>query len=287
MTDIAERRSTFDTLHSRIRVTGQLAVLTSLRIGTGGDTGVSGTDLPVMRDSFDRPFIPGSSFKGVLRATLEALLRGLSDDPRVQRERLACTVLVPSQRCIPDARIRGWRDGEARGDPEKLASLVLDHSCLICRTFGSTWLASHVAVRDLTVDPRIWFGQFEVRHAVAIDRDSETAGANLLYDFETVPPGTRFELTIEADNLADWQKGLLLLGLQRFVDGELALGGGRSRGLGCVELREASWSGWDLGVDRVSSVMALLGQPMQPIAPEAVQPWREALADKLRGARGV
>jgi CRISPR-associated RAMP protein (TIGR02581 family) len=285
MTETVQQRYAFDTLRSRIRVTGQLVALSGLRIGTGGDTGVSGTDLPVMRDSFDRPFIPGSSFKGVLRSTLESLLRGLSDDPTIQRERLACAVLVPSQRCIPE--IRGWREGEASNNPRKLAQLVLDHTCLICQTFGSTWLASRVAVCDLAVAPAIWFGQFEVRQAVAIDRDTETAGANLLYDFETVPPGTRFDLTIEADNLADWQKGLLLLGLQRFVDGELALGGGRSRGLGRVELRSVAWSGWDLGQDRVASVMALLGQPMQPIAPEAMQPWRAALVARLEEARRV
>jgi CRISPR-associated RAMP protein (TIGR02581 family) len=287
MTEIAQGRYGFDTLRSRTHVGGQLTALTSLRIGTGGDTGVSGTDLPVMRDSFDRPFIPGSSFKGVLRTTLEALVRGLSDDPNVQRQRLACGVLRDEQRCIRSDKMKEWREGEARNDPEELAKRVLDHSCLICQTFGSTWLAARVAVRDLMVDPSVWFGQFEIRQAVAIERDTETAAANMLYDFETVPPGTRFELMIETDNLADWQKGLLLLGLQRFVDGELAIGGGRSRGLGRVELRGMSWSGWELGDDRVASVMALLGQPMQPIAEQTMLGWRAALAAKLEEARHV
>src|SRR5689334_20300868 len=95
----------FKTLQSRLHFHGALVARTGLRIGAGRDTDVAGHDLPVMRDPNGRPFIPGSSFKGVLRAQIESLLRSLSDDAEYQRQKLACYVLERNQRCIPDETI--------------------------------------------------------------------------------------------------------------------------------------------------------------------------------------
>lgn len=269
----------FDALQSRLLFTGELIARTGLRIGAGRDTDVAGHDLPVMRDANGYPFIPGASFKGVLRAQIEALLRGLSDDASTQRRKLACYVLERRQRCIPDDTIREWR---ATMDAEEIGRRVLDQSCMVCQTFGSTWLAGHVAVRDLTVKPNLWFGQFEVRQGVSLDRDTETAANQLLYSFETVPPGTRFQLEIAADNLRDWQKGLLLLGLQPFFQGTISLGGARSRGLGQVQLLDGSaWHGWERTTDRVGSVMAFLNAALPAIAPSATDAWKAALREKL------
>jgi CRISPR-associated RAMP protein (TIGR02581 family) len=268
----------FETLRSRLRFRGDLVARTGLRIGVGRDTDVAGHDLPVIRDPSGRPFIPGASFKGVLRASIESLLRGLNDKPDVQRRQLACYVLEHDQRCIPDETIKRWREIY---DQDRLAREVLANSCLVCQTFGSTWLASHVAIRDLTVAPALWFGQFEVRQGVSLDRDTETAREGLLYNFETVPPGTRFALQIEADNLRAWQKGLLLLGLQPFLRGEISLGGARSRGLGRVELLGSQWHGWDLGESRAASVMAFLRDDLQPVDEPARAAWQQALMARL------
>jgi CRISPR/Cas system CSM-associated protein Csm3 (group 7 of RAMP superfamily) len=149
-------------------------------------------------------------------------------------------------------------------------------------------MASHIAVSDLLVEPELWYGQFEVRQGVAIDRDTETAANSLLYDFEVVPAETRFRLDIACDNLAEWQRGLLWLGVQRFVDGEVAIGGGRSRGLGRVQLENPVWSGWELGSDRISSMLDLVSHPWQPI-PTGTMPagWRTALEQRLKEAMRV
>jgi CRISPR-associated RAMP protein (TIGR02581 family) len=274
----------FDTLQSRLRFTGELIARTGLRIGAGRDTDVAGHDLPVMRDANGQPFIPGASFKGVLRATVESLLRGLSDDPAVQQRRLACYVLERQRRCIPDDTIREWRETYGA---EEIGRRVLEQSCLVCQTFGSTWLAAHVAVRDLTIKPGLWFDQFEVRQGVSLDRDTETAREGLLYSFETVPPGTRFTLEIAADNLLPWQKGLLLLGLRPFERGEISLGGARSRGLGRVELLGSAWHGWERGADRVESVMAFLGDELPLIDAATLGEWKTALRAQLTEVAGV
>lgn len=268
---------TFETLQNRMKIQGKLWTRTGLRIGVGRDTDVAGHDLPVMRNAAGQPFIPGSSLKGVLRSHIEALLRGLSADNKVQQHHLACMVLIAQERCIPDETIKGWRETKSAA---QISELVLKDSCLACQTFGSTWLASHIAVRDLPVQSDYWFGQFEVRTGVALDRDTATAREGMLYNFEIVPPGTQFRLVIEGDNLTDWQKGLLWLGLQPFVRGEARLGGATSRGLGQVELADLSWLLWENDGTPLS-LINFLSDGLPEIVPPT-ETWKKALQQKLQ-----
>jgi CRISPR-associated RAMP protein (TIGR02581 family) len=138
--------------------------------------------------------------------------------------------------CVDAKRIRELK--ETYGDDAELTDALVEELCLICQTFGSPWLASPVRVRDLPVVADEWFGQFDVRDGVAIDRDKGTAADGKLYNYEVVPAGTRFKLHLEAENLGDWQRGLLWLGLRALKDGRVALGGFTSRGLGWVRLEE-------------------------------------------------
>jgi CRISPR/Cas system CSM-associated protein Csm3 (group 7 of RAMP superfamily) len=113
-----------------------------------------------------------------------------------------------------------------------------------------------VFVRDAQVDSSLWFGQYEVRNGVGIDRDTETASDGLLYDYEVVPAGTRFGFALGAENMADWQLGMLLLALAPWERGEAQVGGFRSRGLGYVRLEEASYGYTTVG--GADDVIALL-----------------------------
>ena len=51
--------------------------MTAIRIGAGRSTSPVSSDLPVVRDSANRPYIPGSSFKGVLRSYIESIMRSI------------------------------------------------------------------------------------------------------------------------------------------------------------------------------------------------------------------
>jgi CRISPR/Cas system CSM-associated protein Csm3 (group 7 of RAMP superfamily) len=91
-------------------------------------------------------------------------------------------------------------------------------------------------VRDLTVQPDAWFGQYQERDGVAIDRDTETAADGKLYDYQVVPAATPFDFKAVVENAQDWELGLLMIGLHQFETEQIPLGGGRSRGLGVVKL---------------------------------------------------
>src|SRR5438270_9920112 len=59
-------------LRNRYKFTGQLVMQTAFHIG-GGKVTLSHSDSPVVLTPAEVPFIPGSSFKGALRSTVEKL----------------------------------------------------------------------------------------------------------------------------------------------------------------------------------------------------------------------
>ncbi|MEM7677204.1 MAG: RAMP superfamily CRISPR-associated protein, partial [Myxococcota bacterium] len=70
------KAANFDILKKRLRLTGVITTVSGLHIGAGaGEIGSS--DLPVLRDALGYPIIPGSSIKGVLRSTIEGLVRSI------------------------------------------------------------------------------------------------------------------------------------------------------------------------------------------------------------------
>jgi len=214
----------FDKFQSRLNLEGTVETQTGIRVGAGRSTAVVGSDLPVVRDAEGAPYIPGSSFKGVLRSYVESILRSFAED-----EKVVCNPTNNDEQCITQEELKTLKD--AQDD-----QLILDNTCWVCKLFGSNWYASKLQIRDLYVPKDLWFGQFQQRDGVAIDRDTETAVSGHLYDFEVIPAGTLFEFQAIVDNASDWQLGMLYLGLSAFEKGDLTIGGASSRGLGVITL---------------------------------------------------
>ena len=214
----------FDKFQSRLNLEGKVETLTAIRVGAGRSTSPISSDLPVVRDAANFPYIPGSSFKGVLRSYVESILRSFIDNRRV-----VCNPINDNEQCITAKEMKNL--GEKPDD-----QLILDKTCWVCQLFGSSWYASKLQIRDLYVQEDLWFGQYQQRDGVAIDRDTETAADGMLYDFEVVPAGILFDFQAIVDNAEDWQLGMLYLGLSAFKNGDLTIGGASSRGLGVVTL---------------------------------------------------
>jgi len=233
----------FETFQNRYDLRGRVFTETGLHIGAGGSLAVTGSDNPVVRDAQGRPFIPGSSFKGALRSTIEALVNALSSGDR--QEPWACNPLDDRQRCVKPEDVSNKSDDEI--------SQLVEHglndggqACTVCRLLGSPWLASKVKIKDLYLDvpsDQEWLGRVEVRDGVAIDRDTETVAGGRLYDYEVVPRETPFRFHLRVDNAERWELGLLFLGLREFNHGGATLGGNTSRGLGSVRIE---WDEFEL-----------------------------------------
>lgn len=232
----------FDTFKNRLEIQGTLTTVTALRISAGRSIEPIGSDLPVIKDALGRPFIPGSSFKGVLRSRLESFLRGILGSDR----KLVANPANEEEWSLTHEEITDLKnsytndetltDDETLTADEMLTAEILNQTDLISKLFGSPWLASKFQVRDLTVEPDSWFGQYQERDGVAIDRDTETAADGKLYDYQVVPAATPFEFHAVVENAEDWELGMLMVGLHQFETEQIPLGGGRSRGLGVVRL---------------------------------------------------
>lgn len=225
---------TFDTFHSRIILRAYLVAETGLHPGAGSSLEPVGSDSPVLRDTYGRPYIPGSSFKGVLRSTIEGIIRGINyQGPKGIQ---SCDIIRDEcvKKELRNELKKRYKEGKDRD--KKFTEELLQRSCSVCRLFGSPWLASKVLIKDLYCTD-LWPGYIEVRDGVGIDRDTETAVPKRKYDYEVVPKATEFDLEIIAENADDIELGLLFIGLREFEKGYASLGGLVSRGLGKVKLQ--------------------------------------------------
>jgi CRISPR-associated RAMP protein (TIGR02581 family) len=272
----------FYQFESRLKLEGSLEAKTALRIGAGRSTSPTALDLPVVKDAFGRPYIPGSSLKGVLRSTVESLVRAMAgDDPG-----FACNPTSNNDWCIPVQGVGGREDINTikkrnRGQDAALTKELLENTCLVCQLFGSPWVASRLQVRDLAVDQDTWFGQFQERNGVAIDRDKEVAAEGKLYDFEVVPAGVRFRFSAIVENGDTWQLGMLWAGLRAFEEGDIAIGGATSRGLGVVvlNLTTKTYVRPD-GTDALLDVL-ISGKGGDSVGKELIQQWQSDFRAEL------
>ncbi|MGR3277620.1 type III CRISPR-associated RAMP protein Csx7 [Acaryochloris marina NIES-2412] len=233
----------FDVFKNRLEITGTLTTVTALRISQGRSLEPIGSDLPVVKDALGKPLIPGSSFKGAMRSRLEAFLRGIHPD----------LAQDPSELVSKEMNERVKEMKEKHSDDDNALTAALDSMTdEVSKIFGTPWQASKFQVRDLTIKPETWFGQYQERDGVSINRDTETAEDGRLYDFQVVPAGVKFDFQAIFENAEDkeilnsetgdmksigyWELGLIMLGMQQFKMQQIPLGGGCSRGLGVVQL---------------------------------------------------
>lgn len=247
-------------LRNRYIFTGRLVMRTALHIG-GGKVTLSSSDSPVVLTPDQKPYIPGSSFKGALRSTVEKIVPGLpdlsscalielskSDLEARQGDRQAMSKLCPTVRQGDVARRR-------RDEPGRIPEIqreTIEELCDTCLLFGSPSAAARLNVSDLYMPKEEWSGALQNRDGVAIDRDSEKARDRLKYDFEVVPASAAFDLEIVLENATKKDVQLLCVGLSEFVHGLGVIGGKRSRGLGVAELQDLQVSALELfheGVD--------------------------------------
>jgi CRISPR-associated RAMP protein (TIGR02581 family) len=249
------------TLRNRYLFTGELVMQTALHIG-GGKVTLSSSDSPVVLTAAGLPFIPGSSFKGALRSTVEKLvpmlpenahlftcgLIGLDGDAlkaakREQKEN-------PSIKICPTAHQSDIVQ-QRRDDPDKAGEILenaLKELCNTCQLFGSPYAASHVSVNDLYMPEHAWSDVIQIRDGVAIDRDSERARDGRKYDFEVVPASATFALEITLENATKKDLQLLCVGLSEYLHGFAGIGGRRSRGLGACKLEKLQVSALELAL---------------------------------------
>jgi CRISPR-associated RAMP protein (TIGR02581 family) len=253
----------WDTFENRLRITGELVAVTGMRVGMSAESAMpTATDLPVIKDANGRPFIPGSSLRGAMRAHIERIVRAF--EPSVGNGKGA---LDP----IDVRKYNSLYDGKSEEQ-------IFEVSSRVDQVFGSPKLASRVRFTDL---PLLTEGaEPELRDSVAIDREKESVANK--YDFEAMPAGVRFGLEIVAENLDDHELGLLLLGVRELERGNIRIGGFKGRGLGVVLLENVRYE-W---VDRNSLLAYLVDNTTQPVDQAWVNAKLQALLNSMANQGG-
>lgn len=284
------------TLGARHRVTGDLKLDTALHLG-GGRNPAKGTDSPIIRDGLGQPFIPGSSIKGAVRAAVERIVPNLGMSAcGLYNTGEACPSALPesdermkSLRQIPESF---GRDISEKSELGKLLAKLLQQKgkalndlpnpktmieenwlfildlflCQVCKAFGSAFISSALFFHDAPVNREQWVGLTQIRDGVGIDRDSGRAVEGLKYDFETVPPDTVFNFSMTIETAEPLALGLAALALHELVEGNVPLGGIRSRGLGRCHLDPESTFVESLNLGDVESLKKYLkSEKLEPV----------------------
>jgi len=231
-------------LREKVIIRGTVTPLTALHIGWQRSFDPVSSDAPVIKDPAGNPYIPGSSFKGIIRSFIEGFLGGAELPGNLK----PCYP-TDNESCIDEEEIEKIKERVAleRAEQErkrekktsleaKIAEYVTGKACPVCRIFGSSYMGGKLKIKDMPIMSQ-WNNAFlQIRDGVVIDRDSRTARDKGKYDFEIVSPGTTFSLEIAGDNLEDYEKGLLFTAFDLVSQGFGALGGNVSRGTGRIKI---------------------------------------------------
>lgn len=224
---MSKTTATFARTDKVIRVEITVELGTPLHIGGNNADALGETDLPIIRMG-GKPFIPGSSIKGVLRSASERLIGHFHDYTTCSLDNGGC-----SQDREKKEKIRLILEDDNQSEADKYRE-IYQLLCSTCRTYGSGSIASKVRVEHVVLD-----GEVVIRDGIRIDRDTGTVAAKAKFDYEYIEPvqGKEFTIVIEGENLDSENEFVLALGLVQIKQNMLRLGGLQARGLGEIKYK--------------------------------------------------
>jgi len=219
-------------LIGKLILEGEMHCETGLHVGAGkGSLEIGGADNPVVKDAHGRPYVPGSTLRGRIRALLEQSTGMAIPSELVfiskrkgQEVRIHQSDRPDDEICILFGRSPGRMEKVGGGDIESNHATPARLS-----VFDAPLVPESITpqMRE-TLDDELT----EVKSENAIDRITSQANPRTL---ERVPAGARFQVRMVLDILCPEDSvlpALLAQGLRLLEDD--ALGGGGSRGSGRV-----------------------------------------------------
>ena len=232
-------------LIGKLILEGEMHCETGLHVGAGkGSLEIGGADNPVVKDAHGRPYVPGSTLRGRIRALLEQSTGMAIPSELVfiskrkgQEVRIHQSDRPDDEICILFGRSPGRMEKVGGGDIESNYATPARLS-----VFDAPLVPESITpqMRE-TLDDELT----EVKSENAIDRITSQANPRTL---ERVPAGARFRIRMVLDILCAEDSvlpALLAQGLRLLEDD--ALGGGGSRGSGRVRFDnlKMTWRGKD------------------------------------------
>jgi CRISPR-associated protein Csm3 len=232
-------------LIGKLILEGEMHCETGLHVGAGkGSLEIGGADNPVVKDAHGRPYVPGSTLRGRIRALIEQSTGMAIPSELVfiskrkgQEVRIHQSDRPDDEVCILFGRSPGRMEKVGGGEIESNFATPARLS-----VFDAPLMLDSITpqMRE-TLDDELT----EVKSENAIDRITSQANPRTL---ERVPAGARFGVRMVVDILCAEDStlpGLVVQGLRLLEDD--ALGGGGSRGSGRVRFDnlKMTWRGKD------------------------------------------
>src|SRR5438309_895590 len=220
-------------LIGKLILEGEMSCETGLHVGAGkGSLEIGGSDNPVVKDAFGRPYVPGSSLRGKIRSLLEQSSGLAVPSELVFLSRRKGQEVRIHQSDRPDDEIC-LLFGRNPGRMERVQGESLD---------TSQATPARLAVFDAPLNVESITPQMrenlddeltEVKSENAIDRITSQANPRTL---ERVPAGARFHIRMVLDILCNEDRVLVsrIVESLRMLEDD-SLGGGGSRGSGRVK----------------------------------------------------
>ena len=182
-------------------------------------------------------YFPGSSLKGALRSHLERIARTLQPG----------SVCIPyhdpdKNMRMPVAAEQGSHGCSFRSRPSQskdTSSEAYADSCAACRLFGSLKFGGRFSISDAYPLPG-HERKPELRNSVGINRFTGGSVSGVLFDLQVLIGG-KFKAELRLANFELWQLAALNILLLDMADKIIAIGSGRSRGLGRVRITVPSY----------------------------------------------
>ena len=228
-----------------VRIRGIIEALEPLHIG--GEKGTYANYINVLKDHDGKPFIPGTSLKGVLRSLVEIEysrlgvpvcpgseidLSLLADDPDLLQE-----VRSRYGRFVDRLRVKTCGDlysdtiwglsSTKQGDVQRSLEELDRELCEACRLFGTNGFYGSLTVFDAT----------PVQYRLGT-RPSLYVEGRKFFKIEYVEDGSTFSFSLSMRNPANYMIGAIVLALKDLKDGRFKIGGFKSRGFGLVTLKD-------------------------------------------------
>jgi CRISPR/Cas system CSM-associated protein Csm3 (group 7 of RAMP superfamily) len=190
----------------RIYILGTVKITAPLHIGSGETVPRPGRlelDMPIQLDSEGKPYLPATAIGGLLRGTAENLITAMDN------WNLSHLISL---------------FGEAReaDDVRRKKKKELAHP-------------SRLRIQHATLRGE-WNQVTTIRDGVGIDRQRSSAREGALYNYEVVPAGTEFSLSMELRDGVKEDKELLALTIEALRQLPTAIGARGNSGLGALQL---------------------------------------------------
>jgi CRISPR-associated RAMP protein (TIGR02581 family) len=236
------------------------------------ETSVSAVDLPFQRDPINRPFIPGSSLRGVFRSHLHRLLASIEAADEAEAKKI-----LGGEKVAADDEIERSFAGASENEKGELFTEL----GIIDKLFGFPGFASPLRFTD--AHPVKDVKPYRRTH-VALDIGTDRAKKGALLDLEAMPVGSEFTFKMIFDELSDERMRVANRIFYSFLKSlaengvEMFLGGWKSRGYGLCEVKA-------IKLEECTPEMLVRGEPPRTYQKEGIAQFIDRILGELEEAR--